>query len=38
VEEILRNADPSIVNRIESQFREPSLYFAALVEGDERSA
>jgi hypothetical protein len=38
VEDILHSSSPTIVNRIEPQFREPSLYFAALVPGDEQSA
>ena len=38
VEEILQHHDPSIVNQIEPQFRQPSLYFAALVPGDDDAA
>ena len=37
VEDILRNSSPALVNRIEPQFREPSLYFAALSGKDELS-
>ena len=38
VEGILRNHDPAIVNQIQPQFREPSLYFAALINEDEDAA
>lgn len=37
VEKILRTADPAVVNRLEVQFRQPALYFAALSHGDEPS-
>jgi ankyrin repeat protein len=37
VERILRTADSTIVNRLEVQFRQPALYFAALSNGDEAS-
>lgn len=34
----MRSADPAIVNQIETQFRQPALYFAALVQGDDESS
>lgn len=37
MEEILRRVHKDIVNKIEAQFRQPSLYFAALAPGDESS-
>lgn len=38
VEAMLQNGGSLLVNKIESQFRQPALYFAALASGDELSA
>lgn len=38
VERLLRASPPSIVNKLDQQTKQPALYFAAVVEGDEISA
>ena len=38
VEKFLRNSPASIVNKMDQQAKQPALYFAAVVEGDEISA
>lgn len=38
MEHYLRSFPPSILNKLDTQFRQPPLYFSALVPGDDQAA